>query len=168
MQSLFERRTKERTSQLLEKNYGQKSIPSMYCIPNKYHHPPLTCRCTQANKQIVSVINGCAAALTWNFQIFFGWTANKDEGSKIQQPWFRWVSCLTTKGTHQMKKKKHLLSGIVQITSLPPIPPFRATWSFFWTSTTTFCARGRKKYQWWQGWLPNAHCKLTFSSSLPI
>ena len=82
MQSLFERRTKERTSQLLEKNYGQKSIPSMYCIPNKYHHPPLTCRCTQANKQIVSVINGCAAALTWNLQIFLGGLQTRMRGQR--------------------------------------------------------------------------------------
>ena len=140
MQSLFERRTKERTSQLLEKNYGQKSIPSMYCIPNKYHHPPLTCRCTQANKQIVSVINGCAAALTWNLQIFLGGLQTRMRGQRYSSLDLGEFPVWQLKGTHQMKKKKHLLSGIVQITSLPPIPPFRATWSFFWTSTTTFCA----------------------------
>ena len=138
MQSLFERRTKERTSQLLEKNYGQKSIPSMYCIPNKYHHPPLTCRCTQANKQIVSVINGCAAALTWNLQIFLGGLQTRMRGQRYSSLDLGEFPVWQLREHIKWRRKNIYFRALSKSPPFPP--PFRATWSFFWTSTTTFCA----------------------------
>ena len=131
MQSLFERRTKERTSQLLEKNYGQKSIPSMYCIPNKYHHPPLTCRCTQANKQIVSVINGCAAALTWNLQIFLGGLQTRMRGQRYSSLDLGEFPVWQLREHIKWRRKNIYFRALSKSPPFPPSPHFGQLGPFF-------------------------------------